>query len=212
VAEGEGEAVAEEPAKKKGKLKLILMVVGLLVIGYVAASMTILKPKPLTADQQKAKDQKATYQLETLCAAANGLPQPKAPAIKGEPKPDPKVSTTTMPAPSVEGPVLTVDSVTVNLADDAFLKVGLGFQLAMSQVLEKAKDENMGSAALSYVLTELRKKKSTELGPKDLEPLRQQLGFAICASEGKGENPGMKYEGKILTVYFTDFVWQPAQQ
>ena len=52
----------------------------------------------------------------------------------------------------------------------------------------------------------------TELGPKDLEPLRQQLGFAICASEGKGENPGMKSEGKILTVYFTDFVWQPAQQ
>src|SRR5262249_35697120 len=146
VAEGEGEAVEEEPQKKKGKLKLILMVVVFLVIGYFAASMTILKPKPLTPAQQKAADEKTTYKLEAMCAAANGIPQPKPPMIAGEPKPDPKVSTTTVAAPSIEGAgVLTVDSVTVNLADPGhFLKVGLGFQLAPGIVLQTAKDENLG--------------------------------------------------------------------
>ena len=48
------------------------MVVVLLVIGYLAASMTVLKAPPLTAAQKKAKEENATYTLESLCSAANG--------------------------------------------------------------------------------------------------------------------------------------------
>ena len=215
----EGEALDEEGGKKKGgKVKLILMVVLILVIGYVAASMTILKPKPLTAAQQQAKDDAVTYKLEQMCAAANGLEPPKPPddvktdssstsAKSGDSK-DALTTPTTVAQPSMEGAVLTVDSVTVNLADNHFLKLGLGFKLPMGVLPDTAKTDNLGAAALNYVLTELRKKKQADLGPTDLEPLRQKLGSAICSSEGKPPNPSMKYEGKILTIYFTDFVSQ----
>jgi flagellar FliL protein len=207
VAEGEA-APVEEPTKKKGMKGMIIKIIPLLLIALVVAKMTVLKPPPLTEAQKEAKEAKATYVLESLCAAANGLQPPKAPKIVSEVAPDPKAPTTTVPPPSTEGPVLTVDSVTVNLADGHFLKVGLGFQLAMGQVAETAKADNMGAGALNYVLTELRKKTTANLGPKDLEPLRQQLGYAVCASDGKGANKSMKYEGKILTIYFTDFVSQ----
>ena len=194
-----------------------MMIVLIVVIGYVVASQTVLKAPPLTAAEQKAKEEEATFKLEAMCASANGLQPPKAPetdAKSGEASADEsdskdtKTTTTTIVPPSLEGAVLTIDSVTVNLADNHFLKLGLGFKLPMGVVAETAKDENVGAAALNYVLTELRKKRQSDLGPADLEPLRQKLGYTICSSEGKPPNPSMKYEGKILTIYFTDFVSQ----
>jgi hypothetical protein len=216
VAEGEGEATSEEGGKKKGgKKKLIMMIVLIVVIGYVVASQTVLKAPPLTAAQVKAKEEAATQKLDAMCALANGLEPPKPESSSKAAKSgattattDTKTTPTTMAPPSLEGEVLVVDSVTVNLVGSHFLKLGLGFKLPVGVLADTAKTENLGAPALNYVLTELRKKSQNDLGPNALEPLRQKLGYAICSSEGKPPNPSMKYEGKILTIYFTDFVSQ----
>lgn len=205
MAEGEAPEAEEEP--KKSKKKLIIMIVLIVVIGYFVATMTVLKPPPPTPAQVKAAAEAATEKLDTMCALANGL-QPPKPAADTAAKPDPKTPPTTAAPPSLEGGVLVADSVTVNLADTHFLKLGLGFKLPMGVVVDTVKAENLGSAALNYVLTELRKKRQSDLGPADLEPLRQKLGYAICSSDGTPPNASMKYEGQILTIYFTDFVSQ----
>ena len=104
--------------------------------------------------------------------------------------------------------MLTVDSVTVNLADGHFLKVGLGFQLAIGQVAETAKTDNMGAAALNSCSPNCARKPPAISGPKHSNRCASNSASRSAASEGKEPNPGLKYEGKILTVYFTDFVSQ----
>jgi flagellar basal body-associated protein FliL len=203
--EGDGEK------KKGGKKKLIITVLLIVVIGYEAASMTILKAPPVTAAQQKEKDDKVRFDLATSCALANGLALPEAPPTtvpKGKAAPKTPPTTAAPVPPSTEGPVLTLDSVTVNLNDGHFLKLGLGLQLTKAAVLDTAKSENIGSAALGYVLDKLRHKTMADLGPRALEPLREQLGYDICSSDAKHPVQGKAYDATILTVYFTDFVMQ----
>src|SRR6478736_4904748 len=93
--------------EKKSKKKLILSVVVVLVLGLVAAKMTIMKPKPLTAAEQEAKKKEEEVALHDKCAAANGLTLIDT---KAEP-----------PASTVENKVLAPNesSVTVNLSDGA---------------------------------------------------------------------------------------------
>jgi len=210
VAEGEDTEVAEgdEPKKKGSKKKLIIMIVVLLLIGYEAASMTILKPPPPTPAQIEAKKAKEKNALETKCALANGLtPPPPLPDTNAKSAKDTNGTTTTTllteATPAGESlPVLVLDPVTINLADNKFLKLGVGFQFPAKTLVDTIKVENPGAAALSYVITSMRKKASTELGPNALEPLRQQLGYQICT------NPDLNGGGKILTIFFTDFVYQ----
>jgi flagellar FliL protein len=195
VAEGEAAADAEEP-KKGSKKKMIIMVVGFLLIALIAAKMTVLKPPPLTKAQMEAKEAATKYALEVKCAVANRVPLPKPPeGVKG-------TAATPDTTPAKLGSVLALDSVTVNLADGHFLKFGVGIQFAPGVVIETVKPENPGAAAVNYVLTQLRTKSTGDLGPKSLEPLQAQYGYAICSDEK------MNFEGKILGIYFTDFVSQ----
>ncbi len=195
MAEAEA-ATAEDGGKKGGKKKLIIMVVVFLLIGLMAAKMTVLKPPPLTKAQQEAKEKATQYALDVKCAVASGMKVPKPP--EGVPATAATPDTT----PPKLGPVLAVDSVTVNLADGHFLKFGLGIQFAPGVVIDTVKPENPGAAATNYVLTQLRTKTTADLGPKALAPLQSAFSYAVCHDDK------MNFEGKILGIYFTDFVSQ----
>jgi flagellar basal body-associated protein FliL len=198
--EGEG----EEGGKKKSKKKLILMIVVMLVIGYVVASMTVLKPPPVTPAQKAAKDAKVKYDLAVKCAYSNDLTPPAPPPTtvpKGQ-KPS-KPAPTTVPAPSaVALPVLSLDSITVNLADGHLLKFGLGLQFPAGTVIDDTfKGDSPGAPALDYVRNVLSQKTMADL-KGSIDPLRKQLGDAIC------NDPTLNAGGKITTIFFVDFVSQ----
>jgi flagellar FliL protein len=195
VAEGE-----VEEGKKGGKKKMIMMIVVFLLIALIAAKMTVLKPPPLTKAQQAAKDAADSYTLSVKCALANGLDVPKAPPdVKG-------AAATPDTAAPARGEVLVLDSITVNLADGHFLKFGLGIQFVPGVVADTVKTTNPGAHALNYVLEQLKTKSQGDLGPKSLGPLQSQLGYKICTDGPKQDD--LNDEGKILGIYFTDFVWQ----
>ncbi len=197
VAEGEVETEVEGK-KKGGKKKLIMMTLVIVLIGGFAAKTFLLKPKPLSADQLAAKAADAKLALEAKCAGLNGLPAPAAPPHSGTSKKSATTTTSTAAPAGVDGPVLTQDSVTVNLADGHFLKLGIGLQLPVGTDPTTAKDANMGTKALDYVITTLRTKTMSDLGPTALAPLTKRLGNDIC----------VMYDAKVTNLYFTDFVMQ----
>ncbi len=199
MAEAEA-AAAEEEGGKKSKKKLIMMVVVFLVIGLLAAKMTVLKPPPLTPAQAKDKKALAKYTLESTCALANELPPPPPPKLEVADKA--KTTTTTLPGDEmpVIGPVLTVDSTTLNLADGHFLKIGLALQLPVGSVVaDVEKTENWGAITGQVVLNTFSNEAMADILPtKQREKLRHDVGNDVC----------VKSEGKATTVYFTEFVAQ----
>jgi len=104
-------------------------------------------------------------------------------------------------APIVEGmgSVLELDSVTVNLRDGHYLKVGVALQLAEGVDATAAKDTGLGAKALDMALGALSKHSMAELTPPlARDSIKDDLGFHTCQA----------YEAKVLTVYFTEFVMQ----
>jgi flagellar basal body-associated protein FliL len=214
----EGEAAAEaapEATPKKSKKKLIIMVVVFVLIGYVVATKTVLKPPPPTPVELAAKHAVEERLLEIKCAKANGkVPPPpldeKALVAAGGHEPDEAhapASTTTTTLAGVEthepaGPILVLDPVTVNLADGHFLKMAVGFQLLHGAMLEELEGENPATPALGFLLEEMRKKTTKQLGPKELPHLREDLGYKVCV------DPEKNAHGQITAIYFTDFVTQ----
>jgi flagellar FliL protein len=187
------DAADDDKKKGGGKKKLILMVVGLLVIGFAAKSI-LLKPKPPTAEEVAAAEEAKHEALAALCAAHNGLPDPTA---KGEGEAEGNVEHEADGA--AEAPVLELDSITLNLADAHFLKVGLALQLEPGTLIEEVKDNGVGARATNLVIDRLSGKKMSELIPTEARVhVRQELGNDTC----------MAYEGHVLTIYFTDFVMQ----
>jgi flagellar basal body-associated protein FliL len=193
------EAEAEEEGGKKSKKKLIMMVVAFLVIGLLAAKMTVLKPPPLSPKQKEEKATAAKYALESLCAAANELAPPPAPKPP-EGAPAPTTTTTVHAETPVIGPVLTVTSTTLNLADGHFLKIGLALQLPVGSVVaDVEKTENWGAITGQVVLNTFANESMADILPTKLrEKLRHEVGNEVC----------IKSEGKATTVYFTEFVAQ----
>jgi flagellar FliL protein len=178
----------EGEGKKKGKGKLIAMVVVFTLIGAFAAKTILLKPPPKTEAQIAAEKKAEEEKLAALCAAHNDMPPPKG-AEDG-------ATETTM---AEEAPVLELDSITVNLADGHFLKVGLALALQPGSIIQEAKDNGLGAEATNMVIDRLSgQQMSTLLPSKARVELRRELGNATC----------LKYEGKVLTIYFTDFVMQ----
>jgi flagellar basal body-associated protein FliL len=193
------EAEGEEVEGKKGKKGLIIKIVLLLVVGLVVAKMTVLKPPPLTKDQQAFKDANDEYILKMTCAVPNLQPLPKAP------KPLNNAPTTSTTAPPAEpepliGPELDIDSKTLNLAGDHFLKIGVAVQLPAGSVPEEVeKTENWAGITGQAVIDAFSGKSMDDIRPEEArENLRHQIGYEVC----------LKSEGKALTVYFTEFVAQ----
>jgi flagellar basal body-associated protein FliL len=213
MAEGEAvEAAPAAPEPKKSKKKLIIMIVVFGLIGYVVATKTVLKPPPPTPAQLAAAHAVAERELEIKCSKANGKVPPapldeKALIAAGgvAPAEGEAAATTTTTLPGMEkeepaGPVLLLDAVTVNLADGRFLKMAVGFQMPAGTLIDEVEAEHPATAALSYLIEQMRLKTSKNLGPKDLGHIREDLGYNVCVS------PELNAEGKISTIYFTEFV------
>jgi flagellar basal body-associated protein FliL len=226
VAEAEAaEAPEEEEEKKKGGIKkLLIKVIPLLLVAYFIATKTVLAPPPPTPAQLAIKAKVDERALEIKCAHANHktAPKPLDPKTGEEISSSAKKSSESegeteaaegeheVPEPThAAGPILKLDAVTINLQGGGYLKVGIGLQFphgagaaghgATGGSLE---DGNPGVPALDHVLSEMRKKSKTDLGPKELEHLREDLGYTICV------NPKLNAGGQIETLYFTDFVYE----
>jgi flagellar basal body-associated protein FliL len=199
VAKKTEESAEGEETGKKGKKGLIIKIVLLLVVGLVVAKMTVLKPPPPSPAQVKFNEANAEYILKMTCAVPNLQPLPKAP------KPLNNAPTTSTTAPPEEpeplvGPELDIDSKTLNLAGDHFLKIGVAVQLPAKSVPEEVeKTENWAGITGQAVIDAFSGKSIDDILPEETrEGLRHQIGYEVC----------LKSEGKALTVYFTEFVAQ----
>jgi len=201
MAEGEGEGAAPEEEKKKGGAKkLIIKIVPLLLIALVVAKMTVLKPPPPTAAQVAAKAATAKYDLDVKCADANGLTPPKAPAAAVAAKAAKPAATTPTTKPELAGPVLELDSKTMNLDGSHFLKIGVSLQLPLASIPDTVKTtENWSSVVSQLVIDTFTGRSFAELSNDALRvKLQHQIGNEVCE----------KTAGKVVTVYFIDFVMQ----
>jgi flagellar basal body-associated protein FliL len=188
-------------AGKKGMKKLVIMIVVIVLIGGFAAKTVLLKPKPLTAAQVAAAARLADVNLENLCASHNDLPAEPLPtqAQPNGSKVQPATTTTTIAdAPTPAGPVDTLDSITINLAAGHYLKIGLALQVPAGMDPTTVKDtENWEAVALKTVIDTLSGQTLDTLSAQR-EIDENNIGDAVCR----------KTDGKVLTVYFTDFVMQ----
>jgi flagellar basal body-associated protein FliL len=196
MAEGEGEAAPEEEKKKGGAKKLIIKIVPLILIALVVAKMTVLKPPPPTAAQVAAKNAATKLALETKCALANSLKPPKAAPVK---KAKSKKTTPTTVAELV-GPVMELDSKTMNLDGTHFVKIGASLQLPAGSVPDEIKEkENWGSLTSQLVIDTFSGRSFAELTSEHLRlELQHDIGYEVCE----------KTKGEVVTVYFIDFVMQ----
>jgi flagellar basal body-associated protein FliL len=198
---------SEEDAPKSKKKLIIMIMVIVLIGGYVAKSI-LLKPKPLTATQIAAAAKLADIKLENLCASHNGLPTKPLPAdapadskgSKGS-KAAPSTTTTSTTAPDAgnpAGPVDSLDAVTINLAAGHYLKVGLALQVPAGVDPSTVKTtENWEAVALKTAIDTLSGDTVENLSAQR-QAEEHSIGDAVCR----------KTEGKVLTIYFTDFVMQ----
>jgi flagellar basal body-associated protein FliL len=179
VSEAASETTDAERATRKGGTKrLVLTFVPLVLIALVAAKITVLE-RPTTPAVTAARAAVRQRELDAKCARANGL------------KP---------PAEAVTGPTLDLDPKTVNLDGTHYLKVGVSLQLPPKAVVDDVKvTENWASVAGQLVLDTFSGRSFAELS-KDGERVKLQhdIGYRTCERTG----------GKVVTVYFVDFVMQ----
>jgi flagellar basal body-associated protein FliL len=203
AVEGDGEGEG-----KKSKKKLIIMVVVIMLIGGFVAKTILLKPKPPTPAQVADSAKVTEIKLENLCASHNGLPSQPLPGgavadAKGAKGKDTSAATTTTSttiadAPTPAGPVDTLDAITINLAAGHYLKVGLALQVPAGMDPTTVKTtENWEAVALKTVIDTLSGQTIDALSAQRQNE-ENSIGDAVCR----------KTDGKVLTIYFTDFVMQ----
>jgi flagellar FliL protein len=121
------------------------------------------------------------------------------------------------PAPAEEehpaeepGPVVPIDPITLNLADQHYLKVGLALQLKAAD--ETAAGGHSGGEADGEAMSEGETAKALD---KAIALLTQQTMAQLSHPETRaqvkeqlGEQIGEVYDGEVTAVYFTEFVMQ----
>ncbi|GIU85816.1 MAG: hypothetical protein KatS3mg009_0331 [Acidimicrobiia bacterium] len=96
-------------------------------------------------------------------------------------------------------PVLEVESITVNLAGDHYLKVGLGLELVEGVDAEVAKTHGLGLPARDLLIQELSNRTMEELRPSEVRlEIQREIGYELCKDR----------PDEIRRAYFTDFVMQ----
>jgi len=196
------EGAEGETEKPKSKKKLIIMVAVIVLIGGMVAKTVLLKPKPLTAAQVASAATLVDLKLENLCASHNGLPTKPLPAVADAKvlADTPSTTTTTSGAndPTPAGPVDALDPITINLAAGHYLKVALALQVPTGIDPKTVKDtENWEALALKTTIDTLSGQTLDALTAQR-QAQENSIGDAVCR----------KTDGKVLTVYFTDFVMQ----
>jgi flagellar FliL protein len=113
----------------------------------------------------------------------------------------PGVSTTTTTKP---GPIVTLDPITVNIAGDRFLKIGLGIQLSGKLAGEPApKDSNDPTKGFARALDLTIE----TFGGHTYDSLVTPAGRTV-AKEELIKKLEAAYPEEVEGVYFTDFVMQ----
>ena len=104
------------------------------------------------------------------------------------------------PPPPVRGTVLALDSVTLNLADGRYLKLGLALQFtADGSVSGEGAAPLDGSQALDLAIAQLSDRPIIALNSAAARmKAKEQLVKAIKKA----------YDDKVMDVYFTEFVMQ----
>lgn len=108
--------------------------------------------------------------------------------------------------PKEPGQVLTLEPVTLNLADGHYLKVGIALQMAKEEgaaeeeSAPKAEEvATKGAKALDAAIGLLSRHTMADLtAPARRDKAKQQLTHAVAE----------RYDGEVLAVYFTEFVMQ----
>ncbi len=192
AAEGsEGEA-------PKGKKKLFIMVFVFVLIGGFAAKTILLKPKPLTTAQVAAATKLADVKLQNLCASHNNLPQQPLPGAAANGVPTTTTTTAGPDSPAPAGPVDSLDAITINLSAGHYLKVGMALQVPAGMDPTTVKTtENWEAVAAKTVIDALSGQTIDALSAHR-QAEENTIGDTVCR----------KTEGKVLTIYFTDFVMQ----
>lgn len=193
----EGEA-AEGESPKKSKKKLIIMITVIVLIGGYVAKSILLKPPPLTAKQIAYNAELADATLANVCASHNGLPVKLLPVDPSAKKAKAAPTTTTTVAPAAAGPVDSLDPITINLAAGHFLKVALALQVPVGIDPATVKTtQNWEALALKTTIDSLSGRTIEDLAA-GRQKAERTIGDTVCH----------KTEGKVLTIYFTDFVMQ----
>ena len=101
---------------------------------------------------------------------------------------------------AAEGPIVANEgSVTVNLYDGSYLKLGLAVQMAVGSDAKLVKEEGLLAMATDKTISELAKHTIKELlQVKKRDEIKGDLSFDLCRET----------EAKILKIYFTEFVMQ----
>lgn len=120
-----------------------------------------------------------------------GTPASAAPAAAAA------TTTTTAPSPVDEGEVVKLDSITLNLADGRFLKVGIALQLVKGETADKMTSH--APLALDETIA--------LLGDRTYAQLAAPGGRAQAKAE-LTDRVKKRFGGKVVDVYFTEFVMQ----
>ena len=105
---------------------------------------------------------------------------------------------------ATHGPVQNLESITLNLADGRFLKVGLALQLADAAEGEEA-EELPAAKALDVAITLLGSYTMDQLAdPKMRELVKKKLSEQVSAAYVDPETSA----SLVTKVYFTEFVMQ----
>jgi flagellar basal body-associated protein FliL len=198
VSADDTEIDAEEPAVRKGGArKLVLTLLPLVLIALVVARLAISEARPPGKATVAARAAVRRYELDTRCALANRMKAPSAPAGTGATV---SGSDTIATPPAATGPTLDLDSKTMNLDGSHYLKVGVSLQLPAKAVVDEVKaNENWASLVSQLVLDTFSGRSFAELSRDGVrEALQHQIGYEACE----------RTDGKVVTVYFVDFVMQ----
>ena len=103
------------------------------------------------------------------------------------------------PEPPPQGPVLKLESITLNLAEGHFLKLGLALQFEPADGGHGGGGEHDGSHALDITIAQLSNLKVTDLNSTAARTqAKDRLTKAIRHA----------YHDSVTDVYFTEFVMQ----
>ena len=192
---------AEGEAPKKSKKKLIIMITVIVLIGGFVAKTILLKPAPPTrqAGRGNAKlaeiDAREPVRVAQRAARRSRCRSSRAPRAR---RPDHDHHDDAR-RPTAAGPVDSLDAITINLAAGHYLKVALALQVPVGLDPSDGQDHRelggrgpQGGDRLPVGPDPRRP------GRKASARSRSSIGDAVCR----------KTDGKVLTIYFTDFVMQ----
>jgi len=182
-AEGDAEGDAKGGGLG-GKLKLVAMILPtvLLVVGGVY--FLVLAPKGGSSTAAKAS-------TAASATVAGGVAAPEA-GLPAEPGAVAQIMNPLTQSTYAPGKILSVDPVTVNLANGHFLKIGVGLQETLD-----AGEEVSPAPAIDCIITEFSGKTVDELATHEgRDAARKALLTMIYTA----------YEKKVFKVYFNSFV------